>query len=170
KIGQKEIDEAAKWGKRLSILDYEELIKLLRSREKSTDPPTELEKDSIRDWSVKYALALFDQIGLDRVYSGEQWRVEMYEHLVRSIEGFKLLGSVQSFDYKYFTKGAIVSPPKFIRPIHLDEFKFVQKTTKRKLKVPLTGPYTVVDWSFNEFYETEFRKKTSVDNRVDIRR
>jgi 5-methyltetrahydropteroyltriglutamate--homocysteine methyltransferase len=77
---------------------------------------------------------------------------------------------VQSFDYKYFTKGAVVSKPRFRVPIHLDEFLFVKENTTKELKIPITGPYTVVDWSFNEFYDTELRAKRSASGQTDLRR
>ncbi len=170
RIDEKDIAEAQKWGNFLAVPEHEDLVKLLRTMEKSKRGPSKEEKNLIRDWSVRYVLSLFDSANLDRVYSGEQWRVEMYEHLVRNIQGFKLLGSVHSFDYKYFTKGAIVAPPKYKSPIHLDEFEFVKEVTRREIKIPITGPYTVVDWSFNEYYETELRKKYKGDDRLDLRR
>jgi 5-methyltetrahydropteroyltriglutamate--homocysteine methyltransferase len=170
RITPKEIDEAREWGERLSVPDYQALVSTLRKISTADVPVSEEDRISIRNFSVKYVLALFDKIGLDRVYSGEQWRVEMYEHLVRNIDGFKLLGSVHSFDYKYFTKGAIVSEPKFAHPIHLEEFEFVKAHTNREIKIPITGPYTVVDWSFNEFYETKLRGKAGNRKRIDLRK
>jgi 5-methyltetrahydropteroyltriglutamate--homocysteine methyltransferase len=170
RITPKEIDEASEWGERLSVPDYQALVSTLRKISTADVPVSEEDRISIRNFSVKYVLALFDKIGLDRVYSGEQWRVEMYEHLVRNIDGFKLLGSVHSFDYKYFTKGAIVSEPKFAHPIHLEEFEFVKAHTNREIKIPITGPYTVVDWSFNEFYETQLRGKAGNRKRIDLRK
>ena len=169
KISPKEIEEAESWGKCLEVPDYQKLVNLLKDRSHSTEPPSEKEKETIRDFSVQYVLSMFDKVGLDRVYSGEQWRVEMYEHLVRNIRGFKLLGSVHSFDFKYFTKGSITSPPAFEHPIHLEEFEFVKSHTKKVVKIPITGPYTVVDWSFNEYYETEARKKAT-SKRIDLRK
>lgn len=170
RISEKDIDEAIIWGKRLAVPNYENLVDLLRRRSSSGAAPSEQERNLIRDFSVQYVLSMFDKIGLDRVYSGEQWRVEMYEHLVRNIDGFKLLGAVHSFDYKYFTKGAVVDPPKFKHPIHLEEFEFVKTHTKKEVKIPITGPYTVVDWSFNEYYETLARKKNSGMRRIDLRK
>ena len=161
RITSKDIDEASRWGVKLAVPEYQELVDILKRLSSSDTPASDDERMSIRNFSVKYVLALFDRIGLDRVYSGEQWRVEMYEHLVRNINGFKLLGSVHSFDYKYFTKGAIISQPRFAHPIHLEEFEFVKAYTTREVKIPVTGPYTVVDWSFNEFYESELRLKTT---------
>src|SRR5487761_385620 len=170
KITSKDIAEAVEWGKKLSVPKFEELVELLKSREKSSRAPSDKEKELIRDWSVRYVLSLFENADLDRVYSGEQWRVEMYEHLVRNIQGFKLLGSVHSFDYKYFTKGAIVGEPKYAHPIHLDEFEFVKSSTDRRIKVPITGPYTIVDWSFNEYYESKVRDQNASSKRLDLRR
>ncbi|MHB8566670.1 MAG: uroporphyrinogen decarboxylase/cobalamine-independent methonine synthase family protein [Nitrososphaerales archaeon] len=169
KITPKDIEEAEHWGKFLNVASYENLISILKKRSMRT-PSTEEERNAIRDYSVKYVLALFRKVNLDRVYSGEQWRVEMYEHLVKNIEGFKLLGSVHSFDYKYFTKGAIVEVPKFSHPIHLEEFEFIKKNTDREIKIPITGPYTVVDWSFNEFYETQARERSRAERRIDLRK
>ncbi|MGI0090397.1 MAG: hypothetical protein ACREBS_01685 [Nitrososphaerales archaeon] len=170
KMTEKDIEEAATWGKRLNVSEYESLVAILQRISKEHSHPSEEEKNSIRDFSVKYVLALFRSVGIDRVYSGEQWRVEMYEHLVRNIQGFKLLGSVHSFDYKYFTKGSIVEPPKFMHPVHLEEFEYVETQTKNEIKIPITGPYTVVDWSFNEYYETELRAKTASRRRIDLRK
>ncbi|MDA4111951.1 MAG: hypothetical protein OK439_05390 [Thaumarchaeota archaeon] len=169
RISEKDIEEAEFWGKKLKVPDYQKLVSFLKERSKSTTPPSQQEKEMIRDFSVVYVLSMFEKVGLDRVYSGEQWRVEMYEHLVRNIQGFKLLGSVHSFDFKYFTKGAIISPPAFEHPIHLEEFEFVKSHARDEIKIPLTGPYTVVDWSFNEFYETKAREKKS-SKRIDLRK
>jgi 5-methyltetrahydropteroyltriglutamate--homocysteine methyltransferase len=170
RITSTDVEEAFNWGERLSVPDYQQLVDILRRISASDSPISEENKNAIRDFSVEYVLALFNKIGLDRVYSGEQWRVEMYEHLVRNIAGFKLLGSVHSFDYKYFTKGAVVDRPKFAHPIHLEEFEFVKEHTKREVKIPITGPYTVVDWSFNEFYETLLRKRAANKKRIDLRK
>ncbi|MCL5287265.1 MAG: hypothetical protein M1453_04625, partial [Acidobacteria bacterium] len=170
RITSKDIEEATSWGERLNVPDYDSLVEALRRISTSDSPISEVDKITIRNFSVKYVLALFGKTGLDRVYSGEQWRVEMYEHLVRNISGFKLLGSVHSFDYKYFTKGAAVEKPKFAHPIHLEEFEFVKEHTKKEIKIPITGPYTVVDWSFNEFYETQLRKRYAKKRRIDLRR
>jgi 5-methyltetrahydropteroyltriglutamate--homocysteine methyltransferase len=170
KITANDVKEAEQWGKLLSVPNFHEIVELLKSRESSTTPPTQREKEVIRDWSVRYVLSLFQITDLDRVYSGEQWRVEMYEHLVRNIQGFKLLGSVHSFDYKYFTKGALVGEPKYVRPIHLDEYEFVKTATDREIKIPITGPYTVVDWSFNEYYESILRSKNEAVTKLDLRK
>jgi 5-methyltetrahydropteroyltriglutamate--homocysteine methyltransferase len=77
----------------------------------------------------------------------------MYEALVREVEGFKFVGHVRSWDNKYYRKAAVVSEIKWEKPIYLSEFKFTKEHSDRMVKVPFTGPYTVTDWSFNEFYQ-----------------
>jgi 5-methyltetrahydropteroyltriglutamate--homocysteine methyltransferase len=47
----------------------------------------------------------------------------------------------------------------FREPYHLKEFLYVQQNTKRGIKVPLTGPYTLAEWSFNEFYQERLVEK-----------
>ena len=69
RITSKDVEEASSWGERLKVPDYERLVNILRRISTSDSPITEEDKISIRDFSVKYVLALFDNIGLDRVYS-----------------------------------------------------------------------------------------------------
>jgi 5-methyltetrahydropteroyltriglutamate--homocysteine methyltransferase len=149
-LAPSDIQDAEEWGKKLGVANYKDLISTLKDER---DTPQRREK--IREWSVLYALKLFEKAGVHRYYSGEQWRVEMYEHVVRRVKGFNVLGHVQSFDYKYYNKAAIRTKPARLQPIYLDEFKFVQWNTSQgvEIKVPITGPYTIVDWSFNELYE-----------------
>jgi 5-methyltetrahydropteroyltriglutamate--homocysteine methyltransferase len=93
------------------------------------------------------------------VYDGEANRIEMYEHPVRNSEGFEFYGHVRSFDDRYYRKAACVRKVGFRTPWHLDEFNFVKTHATRMPKVPLTGPYTIAEWSFNEFYQKSLSPK-----------
>jgi 5-methyltetrahydropteroyltriglutamate--homocysteine methyltransferase len=147
-LTEKEIAEAVNWGLRLGIENIEELVKILTNRERTAE-----EKKMLLQWSARYAIRFFEAAGLDIVFDGEQWRSEMYEHVIRNVDGFKFLGYVKSFDYRYFNKAACIGKPKYIKPFYVEEFIFTKKSTKRIIKVPFTGPYTLVDWTFNEYYE-----------------
>src|SRR5438046_2468200 len=96
----KDLDEVEEWAGRLGIGNYHDRAKQLLS--------TENQKDRIRELlelSTIYGLRLFERTGLDNEgVGGEQQRVEMYEHVIRGVEGMRVLGHVQSFDYKYFNK------------------------------------------------------------------
>jgi 5-methyltetrahydropteroyltriglutamate--homocysteine methyltransferase len=146
-LSKEEIAEAVDWGRKLGIENLDELIKLLSE----TDSPDR--KRAMLEWSAKYAIRFFESAGLDVVFAGEQWRSEMYEHVIRKTSGFKFLGHVKSFDYRYFNKAACIGKPKYVKSFYLDEFLFTRENTEKETKVPFTGPYTLVDWTFNEYYE-----------------
>ena len=148
-LSKDEIAEAVYWGRKLGIENLEEFVKLLIGHSSSE------RNKAILEWAVKYAVRFFEAAGLDIVSSGEQWRSEMYEHVIRRAAGFEFLGFVKSFDYRYFNKAACVDKPKYLKPFYLEEFVFTRESTNKKIKVPFTGPYTLVDWTFNEYYERE---------------
>ncbi|HZY69412.1 MAG TPA: hypothetical protein VFF67_00330 [Thermoplasmata archaeon] len=108
--------------------------------------------NAVRDLGALFALRFFERAGLDRVYDGEARRVEMYEHPVRQMRGFQFLGHVRSFDNKYYLKAAVTGDVQLERPFDLEEFDFVRAHTSREPKFPITGPYTIADWSYNEYY------------------
>jgi 5-methyltetrahydropteroyltriglutamate--homocysteine methyltransferase len=107
---------------------------------------------TVRDWGATFALRYFENVGLDRVYDGEARRIEMYEYPIRQMRGFQFLGHVRSFDNKYYLKGAVTGEVKLERPYHVEEFDFVKAHAKAEPKLPITGPYTLADWSYNEYY------------------
>jgi 5-methyltetrahydropteroyltriglutamate--homocysteine methyltransferase len=77
---------------------------------------------------------------------------------------------VRSFDNKYYSKAAVVEPPSVEGPQDVDEFRFVQAHTDRMVKVPLTGAYTMVDWSYDEHYSHEGALGASAEHRYEGRR
>lgn len=146
-LSKEEMAEAIIWGRRLGFEKLNGLVQLLSAG----DSPRR--RRGMLEWSARYAIHLLEAAGLDVVFDGEQWRSEMYEHVIKNVSGFAFLGQVKSFDYRYFSKAACVDKPKYVKPFYLDEFLFTKQNTEGKVKVPFTGPYTLVDWTFNEFYE-----------------
>lgn len=143
-----DLAEAEEWARRLGIGDYHDRVKQLLSGQDQKERIREL-----LELSTIYGLKLFEQSGLDNEgVGGEQQRVEMYEHVIRGVEGMKVLGHVQSFDYKYFNKAVAESKIRRKHQIYLPEFLDVKKNAKSSVKVPITGAYTLVDWSFSGHY------------------
>jgi 5-methyltetrahydropteroyltriglutamate--homocysteine methyltransferase len=112
----------------------------------------EVGADAVRDLGALYALRLFETAGLDRVYDGEARRIEMYEYAIRQMRGFQFQGHVRSFDNKYYLKAAVTDEVRLDRPYHVEEFDFVRRHAHAEPKLPITGPYTIADWSYNEHY------------------
>src|SRR5438093_5260910 len=76
----------------------------------------------------------------------------MYQWAVAHSEGFEWRGSVRAFDNKYYSKAAVTGPISLKEPYHNDEFAFLKDVARAELKVPITGAYTIADWSFDERY------------------
>ena len=62
---------------------------------------------------------------------------------------------MRAFDNKYYSKAAVVGPIALKEPYHNEEFAFLKDVARAELKVPITGAYTIGDWSFDERYFTE---------------
>ncbi len=148
-LSEQDLEEARSWGERLSVPDYERLLDLLRHA-----PFTKDQKVEIQRWSSLYAVRLEETAGLDVVYDGEQQRTEMYDWAVNHTNGFERRGSVRAFDNKYYSKAAVVGPISLKEPFHNAEFSYLMSVAEAELKIPVTGAYTIADWSFDERYDT----------------
>ncbi len=107
----------------------------------------------LKERATLETIRLFENAGLDNIgVGGEMYRWEMYEHPATRISGIKFYGMVRSFDNRYYRKGSVIAPLSVKEHWHNDELEFVIKNTNKGIKVPLTGPYTMMDWSFNEYF------------------
>jgi 5-methyltetrahydropteroyltriglutamate--homocysteine methyltransferase len=145
-----DVDEAGRWGALLGVPGHTQLVELLGRYPLDAD-----ERDQVKQWSSRYGLRFFESAGLDVVYDGEQQRVEMYEWAVRHARGFEVRGTVRSFDNKYYAKAAVTGPVSLDAPYHNEEFAFLRSAAKAELKIPVTGAYTLADWSFDEHYSPD---------------
>ena len=66
--------------------------------------------------------------------------------------GVEFQGHVRSWDSKYYRKGTVVDRVDLIAPYHLEEYDFVRDHARVAVKLPITGPYTLADWSYNEYH------------------
>jgi 5-methyltetrahydropteroyltriglutamate--homocysteine methyltransferase len=156
KVEQADLEHLRKWSNTSGFEFQSEVLSTLESpRNSSTE-------ERLRELASIFAIRYLESAGLDYVYDGEENRIEMYEHPVRNSDGFEFYGNVRSFDNRYYRKAACVAKVGFREAYHLNEFRLVKRHAKRRVKVPVTGPYTIADWSFNEYYQ-ERRKKDFKD-------
>jgi len=76
-------------------------------------------------------------------------------------------GAVTVWGNEFDRKGAFTGEPKLKKLYHLDEFIFVKKHARREVKIPITGAYTLADWSFDEHY---IKKYLDLDDPIEARR
>ena len=94
-----------------------------------------------------------DAIGLDILVDGEMYRGAMSTYFAENLEGFKISGLVRSYGNRYYRKPICTGKLVRTRPITIDWWNFAQGLTQKPVKGMLTGPYTMMDWSFNEHYK-----------------
>jgi 5-methyltetrahydropteroyltriglutamate--homocysteine methyltransferase len=145
-LDEGDLEHARAWGERLSVPGYEELVELL-SKGDGEDAA-----DAVARWASRYALRLQEQAGLDAVWDGEQMRTEMYAWAIAHADGFEPRGTVRSFDNKYYAKSAVTGLVGLREPYHNAELSFLQSVAQAKLKIPVTGAYTLAVWSYDEHY------------------
>lgn len=125
----------------------ERLLQLLKKGELDKS-----EKAEVKEFASQLAIAWQEKVGLDLVYDGEQHRTEMYDFAVKHIENFEPRGFVRSFDNRYYLKQAVVGDVKPTEMYHLEELRTIRKYATKPVKIPITGAYTIMDWSFDEYY------------------
>ena len=130
--------------------DYLQKARNANARGKLGDAElVELERKATEDWIRRQ-----EGLDLDILVDGEMYRGDMVAYFAERIDGFKIGGLVRSYGNRYYHKPIIASKVRRPKPMTIDWFRFTQGLTDRPVKGMLTGPYTMLDWSYNEAYRT----------------
>jgi 5-methyltetrahydropteroyltriglutamate--homocysteine methyltransferase len=102
-------------------------------------------------------IRLQEDIGLDILVDGEMYRGDMVAFFAgepggNTIDGMKLGGLVRSYGNRYYHKPVITGKLAWPGPMTLEMWRYAQGLTDKPVKGMLTGPYTMVDWAFDEHY------------------
>jgi 5-methyltetrahydropteroyltriglutamate--homocysteine methyltransferase len=106
-----------------------------------------LEEQATTEWIRRQ-----EELGIDILVDGEQYRGDMVAYFAEHLGGFRQSELVRSYGNRYYRKPIIAGRIARRRPITVDWWRFAQGLTDRPVKGMLTGPYTIMDWSFNEHY------------------
>ncbi len=106
-----------------------------------------LEERATKEW-----IAFQEDIGIDILVDGEQYRGDMATYFAENLEGCEVSGLVRSYGNRYYKKPVVVGELARPAAITVDWWRWAQGLTERPLKGMLTGPYTMMDWSFDEHY------------------
>jgi len=123
--------------------------------------------------ATEYWIRSQEQLGLDVLVHGEMERGDMVAYFAgepggRTIEGMRLGGLVRSYGNRYYHKPVIAGKLAWPGPMTVDVWRYAQGLTDRPVKGMLTGPYTMVEWSFDEHYPS--RRDAVLDMAKVIRR
>ncbi|MBI4469128.1 MAG: methionine synthase [Acidobacteria bacterium] len=113
---------------------------------------TAAELEKLEREATEFWIRTQEQIGIDVLVDGEQYRGDMVAYFAEHVKGFQVSGLVRSYGNRYYHKPIVVSEIDWSRPVTVSWWQFAQSLTAKPVKGMLTGPYTVMDWSFNEYY------------------
>jgi 5-methyltetrahydropteroyltriglutamate--homocysteine methyltransferase len=102
-------------------------------------------REQIREW-----IGIQEQIGLDVLVHGEFERTDMVEFFGEKLAGFAFTanGWVQSYGSRCVKPPILFGDVAFVQPMTVDETVYAQSLTSRPVKGMLTGPVTMLNWSF----------------------
>ncbi len=99
---------------------------------------------------IRHAVAVQEQIGLDVLVHGEAERNDMVEYFAEQLDGyaFTRFGWVQGYGSRCVKPAVIYGDLSRPQPMTVDWIRYAQQQTDRVMKGMLTGPVTMLMWSF----------------------
>ena len=110
------------------------------------------EMDLLTRQATKEVIELQARLGLDIFVHGEMERGDMVGYFGENLPGMRPGELVRSYGNRYYHKPVIADEVRWDRPVTVDLWEYAQSLTDRPVKGMLTGPYTIVEWSFDEHY------------------
>lgn len=124
-------------------------VRSLRAKFKRGEIDLATYRAGIDAW-IGYAIGVQEGLGLDVLVHGEFERSDMVEYFAEKMEGFAFTrsGWVQSYGNRYVRPPIIYADIFRPHSITVREFKVAQTFTERPVKGMLTGPVTLLNWSY----------------------
>jgi 5-methyltetrahydropteroyltriglutamate--homocysteine methyltransferase len=98
-------------------------------------------------------IRLQEELGLDILVTGEMERGDMVAYFAELLsESMRIGGLVRSYGNRYYRKPIIIGKLRWQGPMTVEMWRYAQGLTDKPVKGMLTGPYTMVEWSFDEYY------------------
>ncbi len=121
-----------------------------RRRDYSRGEMTREAYESFLESEIRKAIRLQEEIGIDVVVHGEFERNDMVEYFGERLDGYAFTrhGWVQSYGSRYVKPPLLFGDIRRPRPITVSWWAYAQSCTERPVKGMLTGPVTMLQWSF----------------------
>jgi 5-methyltetrahydropteroyltriglutamate--homocysteine methyltransferase len=124
-------------------------VRAARARQKRGEW-TERQYDQFIESEIRKAVDLQERIGLDVLAHGEFERNDMVEYFGEQLDGFAFTknGWVQSYGTRCVKPPLLFGDVSRPRPMTVQWSKYAASLTRRPMKGMLTGPVTILQWSF----------------------
>ncbi|WP_277051636.1 5-methyltetrahydropteroyltriglutamate--homocysteine S-methyltransferase [Zestomonas thermotolerans] len=99
---------------------------------------------------IRHAVEVQERLGLDVLVHGEAERNDMVEYFAEQLDGylFTRFGWVQSYGSRCVKPAVIYGDLSRPRPMTVEWIRYAQSLTDKPMKGMLTGPVTMLMWSF----------------------
>ncbi|CAM4005417.1 5-methyltetrahydropteroyltriglutamate--homocysteine S-methyltransferase [Paenibacillus alkaliterrae] len=116
-----------------------------RKNELSSESYASFINEKIKKW-----IEIQEELNIDVLVHGEFERTDMVEFFGEKLDGFAFTrnGWVQSYGSRCVKPPVIYGDVVFIEPMTVTESVYAQSLTSRPVKGMLTGPITILNWSF----------------------
>jgi len=100
--------------------------------------------------AISEAVRKQEELGLDVLVHGEAERNDMVEYFGEQLEGFAFteFGWVQSYGSRCVKPPILFGDIRRPKPMTLEWIRYAQSLTEKPMKGMLTGPVTILNWSF----------------------
>lgn len=120
-----------------------------------------ISKEKYQDFikaEISKVIDLQESLNLDVLVHGEFERTDMVEYFAQKMNGFAFTKNawVQSYGSRCVRPPVIYADVSRLEPMTIDEIVYAQSLTSKPVKGMLTGPVTILNWSF---YRKDISKK-----------
>ncbi|USG63312.1 5-methyltetrahydropteroyltriglutamate--homocysteine S-methyltransferase [Brevibacillus ruminantium] len=124
-------------------------VRQARQKWRKGEWTTEFYEEFIQEQIEKW-IKIQEEIGLDVFVHGEFERTDMVEFFGEKLAGFTFTknGWVQSYGSRCVKPPIIYADVEFLEPMTVKESEFAQSLTTKPVKGMITGPVTILNWSF----------------------
>ncbi|HOJ11337.1 MAG TPA: 5-methyltetrahydropteroyltriglutamate--homocysteine S-methyltransferase [Clostridiales bacterium] len=124
-------------------------VRELRKKYKNGEITLEQYNEKIK-YKIAEAVQIQEEVGLDVLVHGEYERNDMVEYFGENLSGFLFTqnGWVQSYGTRGVKPPIIFGDVKWVKPITSEYIMYAQSLTDKSVKGMLTGPVTILNWSF----------------------
>ncbi|KAJ3488362.1 hypothetical protein NLI96_g2877 [Meripilus lineatus] len=111
---------------------------------------TETQYEDFIKKEIESVVRFQEKIGLDLLVHGEPERNDMVQYFGEQFNGFVFTQNawVQSYGSRYVRPPILVSDVSRPNPVTVKWSSYAQSVTKKPMKGMLTGPVTILNWSF----------------------
>jgi 5-methyltetrahydropteroyltriglutamate--homocysteine methyltransferase len=110
--------------------------------------------ESLEKRFTEYWVRAQDKAGFDVLTDGEMYRGHMVSYFADHLPGFYPGGWVRVWGNRYVRKPVIAGEVRWPGPITAKWWRFAQSLTAKPVKAVITGPYTLMHRSFDDYHPT----------------